>query len=153
MGYNYDRRQADSSGGSFVMGLLTGAFLGAGLGMLLAPKAGSELRNQLSDQADSLGHKAADQYGRVTGKAREWVDRGREAGAEVYDKARDLVSQGAKSTTGVSEKFGPGTLMAGSPVTESGATERFSPTSENEPGPGEGEAARPFGTGSGPRRS
>ena len=119
MGYEYDRRQADSNGGSFVMGLLTGAFLGAGLGLLLAPKAGSELRNQLSDRAGSLGDKAADQYGRVTGKAREWADRGREAGAEVYDKARDLVSQGAKSTSGVSEKFGPGTFMAGSPVTGS----------------------------------
>jgi gas vesicle protein len=151
MGYDYDRRQAESSGGSFVIGLLTGAFLGAGLGMLLAPKAGSELRNELSDQAGGLGHKAADQYGRVTEKAREWADRGREAGAEVYDKARDLVSQGAKSTSGVSEKFGPGTLMAGSPVTESSGSERFSPTSENEPGPGE--AARPFGSGSGSRRS
>jgi gas vesicle protein len=133
MGYDYDRRQAESSGGSFVMGLLTGAFLGAGLGILLAPKAGSELRNQLSDQAGSLGHKAADQYGRVTEKAREWADRGREAGAEVYDKARDFVSQGAKSTSGVSEKFGPGTLMAGSPVTESSGSERFSPKNKNEP--------------------
>jgi gas vesicle protein len=93
MGYDYDRRQADSSGGSFVLGLLTGAFLGAGLGMLLAPKAGSELRNQLSDQADSLAHKAADRYGRVTEKAREWTDRGQEAGADVYDKARDIVNQ------------------------------------------------------------
>jgi gas vesicle protein len=118
MGYDYDRRQAESSG-SFVIGLLTGAFLGAGLGILLAPKAGSELRNQLSDQAGNLGHKAADQYGRVTEKARKWADRGREAGTDVYDKARDLVNQGAKSTSGVSEKFGPGTFMAGSPVTES----------------------------------
>jgi gas vesicle protein len=106
MGYDYDRRQAESSGGRFVVGLLTGAFLGAGLGMLLAPKAGSELRNQLSDQAGSLGHKPADQYGRVTGKVREWADRGREAGAEVYDKARDLVSQGAKSTSGSARRLG-----------------------------------------------
>jgi gas vesicle protein len=150
MGYDYDRRQAES-GGSFVMGLLTGAFLGAGLGMLLAPKAGSELRNQLSDQADSLAHKAADQYGRVTEKAREWADRGREAGAEVYDKARDLVNQGAKSTSGPSEKFGPGTLTAGGPVSELSASERFSSTGENESGPSD--AARPFGSGSGSRRS
>jgi gas vesicle protein len=147
MGYDYDRRQADS-GGSFVMGLLTGAFLGAGLGMLLAPKAGSELRNQLSDQADNLANKAADQYGRVTEKAREWADRGREAGADVYDKARDIVNQAAKSTSGLSEKFGPGTVTAG--VSEPSASDRFSSTAENESGPSD--AARPFGSGSGSRR-
>jgi gas vesicle protein len=131
------------------MGLLTGAFLGAGLGMLLAPKAGSELRDQLSDQADSLANKAADQYGRVTEKAREWTDRGREAGADVYDKARDIANQAVKSTSGLSEKFGPGTVTAG--VTESSASERFSSTGENESGPSD--AARPFGSGSGSRRS
>src|SRR4029078_13720103 len=46
-------------GGSFVMGLLTGAVLGAGLGMLSAPKAGSDLRGQLSEQASNLANSAS----------------------------------------------------------------------------------------------
>ena len=57
MADGYDRYDSNDSGGggSFVMGLLTGTVLGAGLGMLFAPKAGSELRNQLSEQTDLAG--------------------------------------------------------------------------------------------------
>ena len=50
MADGYDRFDNEGNGGgSFVMGLLTGTVLGAGLGILFAPKAGSELRNQLSE--------------------------------------------------------------------------------------------------------
>jgi gas vesicle protein len=43
MADGYDRFENEGNGGSsFVMGLLTGTVLGAGLGMLFAPKAGSE---------------------------------------------------------------------------------------------------------------
>lgn len=77
-------------GGSFVMGLLTGAVLGAGLGMLFAPKSGSALRNQLSDQAGNLANQATDGYKKATENAAEWVDRGR----EMYDKAKGAVSRG-----------------------------------------------------------
>src|SRR5437879_11422337 len=77
----YDRFDHEGSGGgSFVMGLLTGTVLGAGLGMLFAPKAGSELRRQLSDQAGSLANQASEGYRRATGSAGEWVDQGKEAG-------------------------------------------------------------------------
>ena len=48
MAYEYDRFEREEGGGSFLMGLLTGTVLGAGLGMLFAPKAGSELRNRSS---------------------------------------------------------------------------------------------------------
>jgi gas vesicle protein len=47
------------------MGLLTGTVLGAGLGMLFAPKSGSELRNQLSEQAGNLANAASEGYRRV----------------------------------------------------------------------------------------
>src|SRR2546426_12457645 len=82
-------------GGSFVMGLLTGTVLGAGLGMLFAPKAGSELRNQISDQAGNLANQASEGYRRAAENASEWADRGKEMGKEVYGKAREAVSRGA----------------------------------------------------------
>src|SRR3954469_25468026 len=88
-----DRFDDESAGGgSFVMGLLTGTVLGAGLGMLFAPKAGSELRGQLSEQAGNLANAAQDQYRRVSDAAGDIADRGR----DMYDKARDAVSRGSE---------------------------------------------------------
>src|SRR5579884_2007649 len=92
MADGYDRFENEGGGGgSFVMGLLTGTVLGAGLGMLFAPKAGSELRGQLSDQANTIANSASEQYRRATEAAGDWADRGR----DMYDKARDAVSRGA----------------------------------------------------------
>src|SRR5438067_13878322 len=91
MADGYDRFDNESgNGSSFVMGLLTGTVLGAGLGMLFAPKSGSELRNQLSEQAGNLANTASEGYRRATEAAGDWDDRGR----EVYDKARDAASRG-----------------------------------------------------------
>src|ERR1051326_7618843 len=92
MADGYDRFDNESGGGgSFVMGLLTGTVLGAGLGMLFAPKAGSELRGKLSEQAGNIANTAQEGYRRASETAGEWADRGR----ELYDKARDAVARGA----------------------------------------------------------
>jgi gas vesicle protein len=79
-------------GGSFVMGLLTGTVLGAGLGMLFAPKAGSELRSQLSEQAGNVANQASEGYRRASESATQWAEKGR----EVYNKASDAVAKGAQ---------------------------------------------------------
>src|SRR5262245_32634341 len=93
MADGYDRFENEGSGGgSFVMGLLTGTVLGAGLGMLFAPKAGSDLRNQLSEQAGNLATSASEGYRRATETAGDWADRGR----DLVDKAKDAVSRGAE---------------------------------------------------------
>src|ERR1700681_269485 len=100
----YDRFENEGSGGgSFVMGLLTGTVLGAGLGMLFAPKAGQELRNQVFEQAGNLASTASDGYRRASDTASDLADRGREVagnlagrGREMYDKAREAVSKGAE---------------------------------------------------------
>src|SRR4029453_2823773 len=80
-----------SGGGGFMMGLLTGTVLGAGLGMLLAPKAGSELRGALGEQARNWGNVASEQYKQARETAGTWAERGR----DMVDKARDAVSRGA----------------------------------------------------------
>jgi gas vesicle protein len=114
MAYEYDRFEKEEGGGSFLMGLLAGTVLGAGLGMLFAPKAGTELRSQLGEQAGRLRTTATDAYGQATdkvnqaygqatGKVGQMVDRGREA----YDRARssagaDAGSIGTTGTTGTS---------------------------------------------------
>jgi gas vesicle protein len=92
MADGYDRFENENNGGgSFVMGLLTGTVLGAGLGMLFAPKAGSELRNQLTEQAGNLATQAQDGIRKVSENANDWADRGR----DMYGKAKDAVVKGA----------------------------------------------------------
>jgi len=96
-------------GGSFVIGLLAGTVLGAGLGMLFAPKSGSELRGQISDQAGklseqagNLANQASDGVRRATETASSWAEKGADKGREIYekgreayDKSRDSVARGA----------------------------------------------------------
>jgi len=128
MADGYDRFDNEGSGGgSFVMGLLTGTVLGAGLGMLFAPKAGSDLRNQISEQAGNLANQASDGYRRASEAANdgyrrasetagEWADRGR----EMYDKARDAVNKGAdEAERYVRDAAGSAT---GNPATPSAST-------------------------------
>lgn len=95
MADSYDRYE-NEGGGGFMMGLLTGTVLGAGLGMLLAPKAGSELRGQLAEQARNLGNQASDQYRRASETASGWADKGR----EVAGQAREAVKRGAEEVRG-----------------------------------------------------
>jgi gas vesicle protein len=92
MADGYDRFENEGGGGgSFVMGLLTGTVLGAGLGMLFAPKSGSELRNQLSEQAGNIANTASEGYRRAQESATEWAEKGR----GMVDRARDAVQRGA----------------------------------------------------------
>jgi gas vesicle protein len=95
MADSYDRYESEGGGG-FMMGLLTGTVLGAGLGMLLAPKAGSEIRGQIGEQARNLGNIASDQYRKASEAASGLAEKGR----EFVDKAREAVSRGTESTTG-----------------------------------------------------
>ncbi|MDQ3170025.1 MAG: YtxH domain-containing protein [Acidobacteriota bacterium] len=72
MAYEYDRFDDEGSGGGgFVMGLIAGAVLGAGIGMLLAPKAGSELRGQLNEQAARLRERASEGYSAASSRVAE----------------------------------------------------------------------------------
>ncbi len=93
MAYEYDRFEREDGGGSFLMGLLAGTVLGAGLGMLFAPKPGAELRTKLSEQAGKLRTTATDSYQQASGKVTQMVDRGREA----YDRARTTAGSAVES--------------------------------------------------------
>ena len=119
MADSFDRYDNESSGaGGFMMGLLTGTVLGAGLGMLLAPKAGSELRGAIGEQARNWSNTASEQYKRASETAGQWADRGR----EFVDKAREAVNRGADearsyasgTTSGSSYGSGSGNTGGGS---------------------------------------
>jgi len=129
MADSFDRYDNESSGAGFMMGLLTGTVLGAGLGMLLAPKAGSELRGAIGEQARNWSNTASEQYKRASDTAGTWAERGR----EIVDKARDAVSRGAdearsyaSGTTGSSYSSGSSGSSFGTPgAGNSGGTSDF----------------------------
>ena len=103
MAYEYDRFEREEGGGSFLMGLLAGTVLGAGLGMLFAPKSGSELRSQIADQTGKLREVADQTYNQASEKVSQMVDRGREA----YDRARSSVGSMASAGTSGSTPSSP----------------------------------------------
>ncbi|MGH9256802.1 MAG: YtxH domain-containing protein [Vicinamibacterales bacterium] len=96
MAESYDRHDIEGNGGGFVMGLLAGTVLGAGLGMLLAPKSGSDLRGQIGEQAKNLGTKASEQYHRASETAGTWAERGR----DMVHQARNAVRRGVEEAQG-----------------------------------------------------
>jgi gas vesicle protein len=69
MADTFEKHGDHASGSGFMLGLLTGTVLGAGLGMLLAPKSGSELRSQIGEHAGSIGRAAGDQLRRAADAA------------------------------------------------------------------------------------
>jgi gas vesicle protein len=111
MADNFDQynREGGGNNGAFMMGLLTGAVLGAGIGMLLAPKTGSELRGAINEQAKNWGNVATEQYKKASETAGTWAEQGR----DFVSKAKDVVARGADEARTYASG-GNGRPMAGS---------------------------------------
>lgn len=102
-----DRYNNEAGGGGFMMGLLTGTVIGAGIGMLLAPKAGADLRGELGEQARNIGTKATEQYRRASETATEQYRRASDTATAWAEKGRDVVNQAREVVTrGVDEARG-----------------------------------------------
>ena len=90
--------EEESGGGGFVIGLLCGAALGAAVGLMFAPKAGSELRQTLVDSTGDIRKKASDAYGQATQTVNEYVSKGKDAverGKQAFDTARKSATTSA----------------------------------------------------------
>jgi len=79
----------------FVIGLLTGTCVGAGLAMWLAPRLASELRERMSDSARSLGQRASEQYQQASTRVGEAVGELTRKGQGVRDNVAGAVARGA----------------------------------------------------------
>jgi gas vesicle protein len=89
--------EEESGGGGFVLGLLCGAALGAAIGLMFAPKAGSELRHTLYESTGDLRRKASDAYGQASQQVNDAMEKGRQAverGREAFDNARQAAGGG-----------------------------------------------------------
>ena len=105
------RNEQDSGSdiGTFMVGMLCGAAIGAALGLMFAPKAGAQMRQELADgterlrrrtseQAERLRQRATDAYTGATQTINDVVARGREAldvGREAFQKARPNGASGS----------------------------------------------------------
>src|SRR5437588_829506 len=79
----------------FVIGLLTGAVVGAGLAMWFAPRMAPALRRQMTDSARNLGKLASDQYQQASTRVGKAVDEFARKG----QAARDEVAMSERAAT------------------------------------------------------
>lgn len=98
---------AEESGTGYLVGIVTGALLGAAAALLLAPKPGGELRQDLATAATRLKDKANDLGGTlgetVADRAREVKERGGDLVAGARAQGKDALHEGALYAQDVSE--------------------------------------------------
>ena len=91
------------SGGKVVCSFFVGGLIGAGVALLIAPKAGEETRRMIKELAGEVKEKAEDYIDRAKGTATAYVEKGKdfiekeksvitktvEAGKEAYKKEKN----------------------------------------------------------------
>jgi gas vesicle protein len=80
----------------FAIGLMTGAFVGAGLALWLAPRAASELGERLADSAKGLGERASERLRDVNARVGDAVDEVTRTGQGVRDEVAEVVARSAR---------------------------------------------------------
>lgn len=100
MPHHFD--QQDRQGSSFMMGLMAGTAIGAGIALLMAPREGAQMRRELSNGAHKLGEQLSHGAESVRKTARvaadtatDLIERGRAAYFDASGSARDAVQDGA----------------------------------------------------------
>ncbi len=79
----------------FIIGMLTGIVVGAGLAMWLAPRAISELRQRVTDSARSLGQRVGQQCEQARTMVGETAEELAQRGQRVRDNIVDAVAHRA----------------------------------------------------------
>ena len=97
----------------FVIGLLTGACVGAGLAIWLAPRLASALRQRVFDSTRSLGHRAAEESQRVGTRVGEAVDELVRRAQGGRDEVADAVACEADDVEGFATVAHSGRVIAG----------------------------------------
>jgi gas vesicle protein len=101
---------ANSSGEGFLAGVILGGIAGFAVGVLLAPKPGSELRANLMDRADSAREQIWDRTGSAreqfmdnTGAAREQMEDLLDSTSQRLDEIR---AEAAQIASGLRQRVG-----------------------------------------------
>jgi gas vesicle protein len=73
------KKASPNPGNAFLLGLACGAAAGAALGLLFAPKPGTELRENLTESTERLRRRASETLDDAVDALGALVDKGREA--------------------------------------------------------------------------
>lgn len=99
---------ADHDGNSFVW-FLAGVGVGALVGVLYAPRAGSETRETLRNKAEEGREYVKNRAREAREQASEWVDRGRDVVNQQKDQFRAAYEAGRQAYQEATSETAPGT--------------------------------------------
>lgn len=110
-------RSGDNSGaGSFLLGALVGGVIGAAAALILAPKTGSEMRQDLSTQASQLKNKSIELSTVAKEKATELSvvakEKTEELGKTIQEQSGQLVDKVKSMTSKTTVPTDDGTVSA-----------------------------------------
>jgi gas vesicle protein len=111
-----------SRGGSFLLGLITGSAVAAGLAIYFAPRLTLELRERVTDATTDLRNAASDHLQSAASRAADVVER-------VADVADDITRRGQAARDDVADAVARGAHQVGRGARE---VEQFAKTSKTE---------------------
>jgi gas vesicle protein len=88
-----DSQTSRSTG--FMLGLVTGTFVGAGLALWLVPRAAAEARERVTDAAKAVGDRATARYQQISTRISGAVEDLTDKGLDVRNDAADAIARGA----------------------------------------------------------
>ena len=97
----------ESTGGTnaFLMGLACGAAVGAAVALLLAPKTGVEMREDLATRANDLKRAATETYDDAMGRVNRMVEKGKRLAKDGQDVVRQTANDLADAGTSAAQRF------------------------------------------------
>ena len=99
--YSDDSNDYGSSTGAFFTGLFAGAVIGAGLGLWFAPKAGTEMREQLAGTARDVSNRVSKTVNDLADRGRDVFDRAREVMNTASDQVQQVASEASRAASNV----------------------------------------------------
>jgi gas vesicle protein len=81
----------NGSGMKMFLSFLTGAALGAIVGVVLAPQSGKETRRKIREYSDKFSEDLKEEYGKVSGKAKTFAE---EAKGRILETKEKLQRKG-----------------------------------------------------------
>jgi gas vesicle protein len=88
--------ESEDTVGSNIAWFLTGAFIGAAVALLYAPKSGKDARQYLADKVQQSKEAVSDSSLSIVEASKDMFDRGR----QLVDDAADLFERGRKLVKG-----------------------------------------------------